>query len=484
MSAGPVVTPRELAEPWLVPIAGSGPEGGDRRDGPGQATSPGADPAGSDPRGSPAYAAILAAFEASRAPGAEAVDWVAVASACDVLLRLRAKDLDVACCFALALFMTERLEGLLRGLAVVSELIDTYGRTCFPRGQGPGLTLMPRLLRALEERIAALEVDEHAFDRLRRGAGRLHDVLQARPGEWAVDVQPALERFSDALARRQPVLHAPGPTPAVQETEQPPHTEERLLEVAFVRHVVEQVEYPLYVLIRLPRTPTLLERLTERGAPDPTLLEEDSSEMWVDFSLSAAGTRRPLRVVVTLKGDGHVCEEPCKRVRLYSGKDAPLLTFRVTARAVGPVSLIVEVELEGDLVAAQQLWRVCVDRTAEPEEPEGSLACKRSLLAAGPAPRRLAGLQSAESSLHGLLMALFSSDALYRWLRLRSAEWSNELPGRDASLNELAFAVIDSGARHAWIDGAFFDALVCEFPRRANAINAVRGLFTPSGAPA
>lgn len=460
------------------------------------------------------------------------VDWSTVAELGQDLLQRRAQDLRVAVYTAFALYHTRGAEGLALGLMLVDTLIAscwdalepprTRGRVMaiewllehiIARARDPRVTRPDpdtwSVVRAASERLeicVRTSLGDHApafaawstamrhtelGPRISRTSltpevqDELHNFLKTR-GE---PTPPAVAESNPASGASPPTAPPPTATPPTATSPAPalptnaPDTvtiaEERHLEVALPRTLTEQAGVPLHVLLRIPGTPTLLDRLGRAGPHEWTAQDQKRSAAWVDYRLDPRGAPVPLSVVVSLHGEDFDVSEPRKRVRLSCGHDAPLLTFFVAPRRPGPVNLTIEVKLEDDVVGSENIWRVCLGRSAAPSDLRLAYSSQSTPLLATVRPPAHRPHRSGEYHLHALLMALFSPEELHCWVRLRYPEWSLHLPSSAASLNETACAVIDTGARHGRLDAAFFDALAAQFPRRADQIAGVRAEFSP-----
>ncbi|WAS91594.1 hypothetical protein [Nannocystis punicea] len=84
-----------------------------------------------------------------------------------------------------------------------------------------------------------------------------------------------------------------------------------------------------------------------------------------------------------------------------------------------------------------------------------------------------------QGQLHRLLLRMFSSDELRRFIRFApdGEAMSLELPGPTASPAVVATAVVTTLAEHEAIDAALFDRLVAERPRRDREIREIQALF-------
>lgn len=168
-------TPKDLAAPWLAPIAGP-------------------KPGGSDPSESAEYQNVLAEIEKLQSPTGGAINWAAVVRDADVVLKSQAKDLRVVCHQALARFKTQRLDGLALGLAIVAEVADEFWDTAFPpvarvRGRAGALR---GLLEQIEPELGAYQPqpkDRPALEQLKDSAARLQAVARARYADHAPNLR-------------------------------------------------------------------------------------------------------------------------------------------------------------------------------------------------------------------------------------------------------------------------------------------------------
>ncbi|MBL9104704.1 MAG: type VI secretion system ImpA family N-terminal domain-containing protein [Myxococcales bacterium] len=413
------------------------------------------------------------------------VRWRRVAELGGEILRGVAKDLRVAVYTAFALYRTRGAEGLAIGLGVIDGLLERAWATLVPPRPRGRVQAIAWLLERLEqttrdEQPRLLDVD--GWRLVRALSERLEARVRARFGAQAPEFagwRAALEWVERALAA---LLEAAGPGRGATSAagrrgeREAAGGERRILEVGLPRRLIAQVGVPLHVLLRVPGTPSLLERL---AAAEPPRSEGEAA--WHDFPPAAGGEAVPLSVSVSLQGDDFRCADTRKRVRLGRGRDAPLLTFFVAPRRAGPVSVSVEVAIDGEVVVGgEQVWRVCVERGAAGEPAQAGFVCQSGALP-GLYASAGAGGRAAEVALHALLCELFTPDELYRWMRLNFAAWSVEVPGA-ASVNEVAYAVVDSGARLGRLDEWFFEALAAQFPLQVERIAGVRRGFAGGGA--
>jgi hypothetical protein len=90
-----------------------------------------------------------------------------------------------------------------------------------------------------------------------------------------------------------------------------------------------------------------------------------------------------------------------------------------------------------------------------------------------------ADTRSRELALRRIFLDMFSADEVRRFVRYlpHGSEMDGALPGAGSSPATLVDAVVEVAVRMGIVDGAFFDALVAERPRRKDEINRVRRMF-------
>src|SRR4051812_49298943 len=104
---------RVLAQPWMAPIRADAP-------------------AGAPAKELPVYQRLVGEVGKLESPAAGAVSWSNVLEDGSELLRSHSKDLLVAAYVSFALHATQGLRGFLSGVALLTELIDTYWLSLFP----------------------------------------------------------------------------------------------------------------------------------------------------------------------------------------------------------------------------------------------------------------------------------------------------------------------------------------------------------------
>jgi hypothetical protein len=460
-----------------------------------------------NPADSPEFAAIRAEIDKLQSIQGGAVDWASVIDDTDTILLTQGKDIHVACYQASARFQRDRIVGLSLGLSIVAGILDRFWESATPPLNRPRgrLGAILWLLECIETDAAKYRgtVDDLAdIKDLWDSAQQLTTVLCARFPDHGVALADRLRTAVSGLMLAVPLpsrgydhfaTAAPPPEDLLPEdladVEEPPSlapsprdpveaaaslprfdldTEVRHLEVALARRLVEQVRYPLYVLIRYPGNPTLLEQLQRKGLDSLADMGDGDSDMMIDYPRDAPS----VHVFVRVRSDEFACDDACCRVLLYRGRDSPRLTFYVTPRIVGPVSLVIEAHVEGELLGSEHVWRVCVERSVTAENERSPYSSQTTPLQT---PRHD---QPPRQQLYVLLINLFTADKLRRWIGLRDVRWADELPSGSASLDDLAYAVVDTGLRTRRIDGEFFDALIVEFPRfRADVSKIQRHLL-------
>jgi type VI secretion system protein VasJ len=183
------------AEPYLAPIPGSAP-------------------AGSPARLDVEYQAVAAEVMKLEAPTGESVDWKRVERGATGLLRDRTKDLVLSAYLAHALHVTEGIDGLVTGTALLAGLLDRYWETMQPdvarmRGRANAISwFLERAIPALEARPEGSASAAQA-DALEAAAARLAELSQARLGS----ATPAFQGFLSAAARLRPAATGEIPAP-------------------------------------------------------------------------------------------------------------------------------------------------------------------------------------------------------------------------------------------------------------------------------
>lgn len=293
--------------------------------------------------------------------------------------------------------------------------------------------------------------------------GELGEPLGDEPGEFD---EPDVLSFGEP-----PLLRDPDP-PSASST-----SEARVFELALPRSLPVGEPADLFVLIRCVGGRPLRERLVDKGLDAPGPRDLDSLPMRLDFLLSPRGEALPLALVVELRTHDFECDEPRRRFRVYHGQDSPLLQFWVRPRRTGKLRVMVEVSLESEILGAEVLGCLCVDREVEAAgAPE--YACISS-------PVRPVGAGASvgtavDLGLHELLVSIFDASELYRWVALRFGPWRRSLASPCVSLNEMAFSVIDTGRRAGHIDARFFAELRASFPALVDDIDRVEAAWTPA----
>jgi type VI secretion system ImpA/VasJ family protein len=204
-------TARDMAAPWLAPIAG-------------------ANPAGRDPTESPEYQSLLAEIDKLQSPTGGAIDWAAIVRDADVVLKTQAKDLRVVCHQALGRFKTGRIDGLALGLAIVAEVADAFWDTGFPpaarlRGRAGALRGM---LDQIEPELGAWQPkpsERAALEQLKDVTARLQTVVRARYADQAPNLRLLLQSIDQLLLTipaPEPPKPPPPPPPKVEAPPPPP----------------------------------------------------------------------------------------------------------------------------------------------------------------------------------------------------------------------------------------------------------------------
>ncbi len=439
---------------------------------------------------SPEYAAIRAEYDKLESLQGGAVAWANIVDHADTILTKQANDLRVACYQVPARFKRDGLAGLALGLVILAGIFDRFWDATPPPNRPRA-----RLIEWMLERITTISANYRGDDDdlatlgdLWAGARHLETALCARYPDRGADLAERLQTVVSTLLLAVPLPSEPSPyvdfSMPTSPVDEPPlvapthrvdpvssprvdlDPEVRHLEIALAKRLVEQVRYPLYVLIRCPGHPTLLEQLQRKGMDPLADMGDGDSDMMIDYPRDAPS----VHVFVRVRSDEFACDDTCCRVLLYRGRDSPRLTFYVTPRIVGPVSLVIEAHVEGELLGSEHVWRVCVERTVTTEIERSPYSSQSTQLQA---PRRD---QPPRQQLYVLLINLFTVEKLRRWIGLRDVRWADELPSGSASLDDLAYAVVDTGLRTRQIDGEFFDALIVEFPRLRADISKVQRL--------
>lgn len=285
--------------------------------------------------------------------------------------------------------------------------------------------------------------------------------------------EPAEFGEPEALSFGEPPLLCDLDPPSASST-----GEGRVFELALPRSLPVGEPADLFVLIRCVDGRPLRERLVDKGLDAPGPRDLDSLPMRLDFLLSPRGEALPLALVVELRTRDFECDEPRRRFRVYHGQDSPLLQFWVRPLRTGKLRVMVEVSLESEILGAEVLGCLCVDREVE-AAPE--YACISATVRPPDAAASAPAGASVDLGLHELLVSLFDASELYRWIALRFGPWRRSLAGPCVSLNEMAFSVIDTGRRAGHIDARFFSELRASFPALVEEIDRVAAAWT--GAP-
>lgn len=166
------------------------------------AAIPGPSPAGAPARLEPAYQAVASEVAKLDAPAGGEVDWRAVVSGAEELLRTRSKDIVLAAFLAHGLQATAGLDGLAAGIALVADLLDAYWETAFPdvkrlRGRVNAIQWLVERSRATLPGVQAGAGDAAAVAGLEAAAQRLAEVVRARFADQA----PAMGPLLDEVAR-------------------------------------------------------------------------------------------------------------------------------------------------------------------------------------------------------------------------------------------------------------------------------------------
>lgn len=184
---------------WIAPLAA--PLAGDK-------------PAGNDAKYELEHEEIREQVGRLEALSGQEVDWKRVAELARQLLSKVSKDLLVASYLARAEYEHDGLEGLARGLELLSTLMERYWEDMFPavtrmRGRVSALSW---LLTQCEQLLPDLAVDEshrQPLSHLEGVAKRFATVTRDKFAEHA----PATRPLTDAVARLQLSLPAPPPQP-------------------------------------------------------------------------------------------------------------------------------------------------------------------------------------------------------------------------------------------------------------------------------
>ncbi|MGF1465381.1 MAG: type VI secretion system ImpA family N-terminal domain-containing protein [Sandaracinaceae bacterium] len=180
---------RARAEPLLLPISPSRPQG-------------------TDPRGQPELERLRSLVEElDRAP-AFACDWDEALELAAGILTLRAKDIGVATTYARGLWEVEGLDGLPTGFWVLASLLDAWWDRAFPppRRMRTRAKAVGWLVRHVEESIPDLGLqpwDEERVAHLEVATQRLVQVVRRRFGALSPDLS-TLRAEVGALRLRLP----------------------------------------------------------------------------------------------------------------------------------------------------------------------------------------------------------------------------------------------------------------------------------------
>lgn len=105
------------------------------------------EPCGKDPRRNEVFLELQEAATAVTRPNGAPTDWTRLQTKAEQLLQTQSKDLRVASYLGLAYVQDSSLEGLARGLRLLSKLLTDYPETLFPNKRGSS---DPSRLRALD----------------------------------------------------------------------------------------------------------------------------------------------------------------------------------------------------------------------------------------------------------------------------------------------------------------------------------------------
>jgi type VI secretion system protein VasJ len=179
-------------------------------------------PAGEDARHDPLHAAIRAEVGKLESLHPEGVDWAMVQECGEELLRTKAKDLLIASHVACARYERFGLDGIVSGVALLTDLMDAHWEAMFPpvhrvRARANAIAwLLERVGRTLGE--TAVDGSDHArVAALVEAVRRFSEVVGARFGDDA----PAVRSLASSVERLrlslpEPVLeNAPAAPPVV-----------------------------------------------------------------------------------------------------------------------------------------------------------------------------------------------------------------------------------------------------------------------------
>ncbi|MDR1922697.1 MAG: type VI secretion system protein TssA [Candidatus Adiutrix sp.] len=174
-------------------------------------------PAGSDVRYEADFLALQAEIDklSSMAGAAGGVDWRLATELGTRILAEQSKDLLAAVYLAVGRMETEGPDGLLQGLTLVGDLLETFWENMFPplkrlRARLNALTWQQEKIAAWLEKYTGPELGREQYEAILAAAERLDRLA----GEKAPEAR--LPNELRQLVRRLPALQAaPAPTPAV-----------------------------------------------------------------------------------------------------------------------------------------------------------------------------------------------------------------------------------------------------------------------------
>lgn len=190
---------RERAAPWVAPVSAAAPAGA---------------AATFDPR----YEALRAEIAKLDSPAGAPVEWKTVVDGAGELLQKTSKDLLLGVWLAQGLFETRGIDGLVTGLAALTELLEQFWPTLFPelkriRGRSNAVAwLIEKCTYGLGRIEQVGDADRGAVLALDAAARRFAEVVRARFEASAPAMGPLLEA-TDRLKQSLPPEAPPPPPP-------------------------------------------------------------------------------------------------------------------------------------------------------------------------------------------------------------------------------------------------------------------------------
>ncbi|MBF0170489.1 MAG: type VI secretion system protein TssA [Nitrospinae bacterium] len=194
----------------------------------GKTPIPGASPTGDEARSDDAFEKLQAEIDKLSTPSGDGiVDWEKVITLSTAILQTKSKDLLVACYLCAGLFETRQVEGLLPGLTVLRDMVETWWDDLFPakRRMRGRRNAVQWWIDRLSDRIDAKEwppVPKETYDAI-LSAGRGFDAALSGADSEAPLLRPVIGRL-ERLAFIEPASEpAPNfePEPTAAQGEAP-----------------------------------------------------------------------------------------------------------------------------------------------------------------------------------------------------------------------------------------------------------------------